>query len=211
MAKFLNDYEKGLLSVIVVTYNQKEFFYETLSSILNQDYRYIELIIADDGTLNFDEGNIKKFIDDKKNKNIIKYRILHNKENIGTVRNINNALKKSTGEFIKIIGGDDTYPNSSTFSSQIKVLLSNERLLATVGMAQQCDYNMNPIKDERVDKSNKYMPNILKMDYDKARKTIFKNDIFPIAIQAVCYRREFFVKNGLCDEDYVLIDDSPSA
>ena len=207
---FKYDYKRELLSVIVLTYKQKEYFYETLLSIFEQDYAKIELIISDDGTPNYNEEAVKKFVKENQGSNLVSFQIIHHESNVGTVRNINGALALTQGEYIKIIGGDDSYPIPSTFSKQVAALKSKQEYLATVGMAQQCDYKMVPIKDERVDRSNEDLPKVLKMDYIEARKYIKKRDIFPIAIQAICYKRDFFVRNGFCDEDYILIDDSPS-
>lgn len=70
---------------------------------------------------------------------------------------------------------------------------------------------MMPIYDERVQKSNNALPNVLKLPYSEARKYIAKTDIFPIANQAVCYHRNFFSEFGFCDEDYILIEDTTLA
>lgn len=43
-------FEKGLVSVIVPTYNRAAFLPEAIDSILNQTYRPIELLIVDDGS-----------------------------------------------------------------------------------------------------------------------------------------------------------------
>lgn len=70
---------------------------------------------------------------------------------------------------------------------------------------------MEPIRDERVERSNEAISTVLSMDYVSARRFITNNDIFPLANQAMCYKREFFISGGLCDEDYILIEDSALA
>lgn len=207
---FEHDSIKGLLSSIIVTFNSGEFLFEAIDSVLKQDYPEIELIISDDGTKNFDKDRISLYIDTNKKDNLVKFNILHCDKNVGTVRNINGALFHARGEYIKILGGDDTYPDSNIFSKQVKCVQSGD-LLATVGKAQQCDYKMRPIADERVERSNLDLPIVLNMEYKEARKYITKRDIFPIAIQAVCYHHNFFLQNGFCDKDYTLIDDAASA
>lgn len=209
-AQFKYDYEEGLLSSIIVTYNSGKYLYEAIDSILNQDYSRIELIISDDGTKDFDADSIRSYINNKKRDNITRITIIHREKNIGTVRNINNALSITHGEYIKLLGGDDSYPEKTTFSKQVNSIRKNGSI-ASIGMARQCNNVMQPIADERVDRSNADLPTVLKMDYKNARKYIAKRDIFPIAIQAVCYHRNFFLKKGFCDESYILIDDASSA
>ncbi|OKY52289.1 hypothetical protein BSR42_13730 [Megasphaera cerevisiae] len=202
------EYKSGLLSVVIVTFNQYKYLFETISSILMQNYFSIELIISDDGTKEFNIDEVYKFINKNKKENIFSISIFTREQNIGTVKNINYALDKVKGEYVKIIGGDDTFSHSSVFTEQVDLLLKNKEFFAVVGKAQQCDYKMNPISDERVEKSNIELPNILKMDAVLAKKYIYKKDIFPIAIQATCFRRIFFEKYGKCDEHYVVLDDS---
>lgn len=207
---FKYEYIEGLLSIVIVAFNSGDYLFEAIDSVIKQDYPKMELIISDDGTKNFDEGRIRTYIDDRRKDNLIKYKILHREKNVGTVRNINKALHIVQGEYIKILGGDDAYPSPDLFSNQVKQIRSSDALIA-IGKAQQCDCKMNPIMDERIDRSNAALPKVLKMDYREARKYISKKDIFPIAIQAVCYHRNFFLKRGFCDEDYILIDDAPTA
>lgn len=205
----LEKYKNRLLTAIVVTYKQGEFIYDTLDSILMQDYPSIELIIADDGTPEFNTEAVRAYIDCHKYANIEKVIILHGSSNIGTVRNINKALSHSNGEYIKLIGGDDTYTYSRVFSDQISTLQKNPEAFAVVGKVQQCDAKMNPIFDERVEKSNRAIPLVLRMEYDESRRHIHKNGLFPIVIQATCFKRDFFLQWGLCDESYRVLDDSP--
>ena len=56
----------GLLTCIVLTYRNGEFLYETIDSILMQDYPHIELIVAEDGAPDFDAETLRKYIGQKK-------------------------------------------------------------------------------------------------------------------------------------------------
>lgn len=199
-----------LISVIVVTYKQQDYLYQTLDSILMQNYEYIELIIADDGTPDLQVEKLGNYIDEKNRGNIKDYKILYDGKNRGTVRNINRALAVTKGDFIKVIGGDDTYVDELVFFHEVEFLRAHKDLYGAISKCQQCDAFMNPIKDERVEKSNANIANVLRMNYDRARKYIAQNDIFPIAVQATIFTREYYEKNGGCDEDYLVIDDSPT-
>lgn len=202
--------QNKLLSIIVVTYKQQNYLYQTLESILMQDYARIELIIADDGTPELDVKKIEKYINNNNSGNIIRFLILYDGKNRGTVKNINRALPLVKGQFIKIIGGDDTYFDYRVFSKEIAFLNSHKNLYGAVSKCQQCDAFMKPIKDARVEKSNNAISKVLSMTYDQSRRYITNNDIFPIAVQATIFTRDYYNDVGGCDEDYMVIDDSPT-
>ena len=44
-----------LISVVVITYREFSYIYETIDSILQQDYPNIEIVITDDASLDFPE------------------------------------------------------------------------------------------------------------------------------------------------------------
>lgn len=201
----------NILSVIVVTYNQEKYLYETIDSILMQSYKKIELIIADDGTPDFDANGIKAYIENSNKGNICNTVILYDGINRGTVKNLNIALKKTSGEFIKIIGGDDTYYDANVFLKEVQYLSLHKYLYGAVSKCQQCDAFMNSVYDFRVEKSNKSIQKVLNMSYNESRKFIVEEDIFPIATQATIFRQSFFSDNGYCDEEYIVIDDASTA
>ena len=61
--------ENKLVSIIVSVYNGERYIEECIESVLNQDYKNIELILVDDGS--FDSSNVildKYSLKDKKSK-----------------------------------------------------------------------------------------------------------------------------------------------
>ncbi len=42
-----------LTSLVLITYEQKEYIFEALNSVFEQTYPKIELIVSDDGSKNF--------------------------------------------------------------------------------------------------------------------------------------------------------------
>lgn len=107
-----------LITIIVLCYNSESTIVETLNSIKEQTYKNIELIINDDCSSDGSTALIKGWILDNQFRftNIV---FIENEINIGTVKSINNCLKKSQGEYTKIFSADDILL-SSAISRYIK-------------------------------------------------------------------------------------------
>lgn len=97
------------VSVIIPTYNRGNIIENSITSVLNQTYKNLEVLIIDDGSTDNTEEIIHK-IEDKR----IKY--IKIKENLGGSNARNIGIKKATGRFISFQDSDDTfYPNKLEF------------------------------------------------------------------------------------------------
>lgn len=95
-----------LISVIVITYNSADFVMETLESIKEQSYGNIELIVSDDCSKDNTVEICKTWIDNNRN-HFSRTKIVTVTENSGIPANCNRGVKVATGEWIKVIAGDD--------------------------------------------------------------------------------------------------------
>lgn len=93
----------GLVSVIIPTYNQKDFVHETIDSVLIQDYKNIEIIITDDGS----KDGTTRIIQEYAAKYPDKIVPVLSERNTGIAANLNRGLAKVRGEYIAWLGGDD--------------------------------------------------------------------------------------------------------
>ncbi|MGE0567584.1 MAG: glycosyltransferase [Bacteroidia bacterium] len=89
-----------LVSICIPVYNSGFFVKETLESVLNQSYRNIEVIVVDDNSKD-ETVKIVQSIDD------VRLKLYCNDDNIGVVDNWNKSVDLSTGDYIKVMGGDD--------------------------------------------------------------------------------------------------------
>lgn len=111
--------ENPLVSIVIPVYNQFEFTYKCLKSILDNthDVEY-EIIIADDVS-NDETINIKNYID-----NIT---VVHNEKNLGFLLNCNNAAKYAKGKYIHFLN-NDTQVQKAWLSSLVTLIASNEKI-----------------------------------------------------------------------------------
>jgi len=92
-------------SVLLLTYNQKQFVQESLQSLLDQDYEDLEIVVSDD---NSEDGTWEMLVEIAKQYYGSKKIILHrNANNLGVVGNYYKAFSLSSGELLFTAAGDD--------------------------------------------------------------------------------------------------------
>lgn len=92
-----------LVSVAVVTYNQRDFLDQCLQSILAQDFDSMEIVVADDGST--DGTNL--LLADYAARYPGKFVILRAERNRGVTANQQVALSACRGKYIAWMAGDD--------------------------------------------------------------------------------------------------------
>lgn len=96
-----------LISVCIPTFNGAQYLKEALSSVLSQTYPNIEIIVSDDGS---DDATIDVVNAFKESSHIPVF--VHQGEHKGIGGNWNNCVRKSHGEYIKLLMQDDIlYPH----------------------------------------------------------------------------------------------------
>lgn len=95
-----------LISVVIPIYNARKYINKCITSVLNQTFRNIEVILVDDGSTD-GSGNIC----DKYNKNFSNIKVVH-KKNGGLSDARNCGLKVSSGEYISFLDADDWWENN---------------------------------------------------------------------------------------------------
>jgi glycosyltransferase involved in cell wall biosynthesis len=90
------------VSILIPVQNEEKYIEESLSSILNQTYKNIEIIIVDDGSTDNTLIKLEKY-------KIYDWIKIISTEGIGKNAAFNLAFKKSTGNYICYFAGDDVY------------------------------------------------------------------------------------------------------
>lgn len=90
------------VSVIIPTHNRAEYLCAAIASVLNQTFKDIEIIVADDGSTDHTREVVRSFKDKR-----IKY--IANKRNLGPSATRNYAILESKGEYIAFLDDDDEW------------------------------------------------------------------------------------------------------
>ena len=200
---------ENLFSVVVLCYRHFEYVYEAIDSVLEQDYPAIELIVSDDGSLNFPEKEIRNYVNKQKKQNIVRFAVRHEKENCGTVKHLNRAIKACTGDYIIALAGDDVLADTNVLSTY-KTGFMHAEDTCYIQMAQTGMY------DEKLEKlETYYLKGTTQKAIEKTSETtqpLLKQLIIYgpcLPSTSTCFKREFFEKFGSFDEEYKLIEDYP--
>jgi glycosyltransferase involved in cell wall biosynthesis len=91
----------GLISIIIPSYNHRQYIGEAVRSVLSQTYEDIELIVIDDGSQDGSPDFIATIKDGR-----VK---LVRQANQGAPAAINRGLEMANGDFLAILNSDDSY------------------------------------------------------------------------------------------------------
>ncbi|MEG1048556.1 MAG: glycosyltransferase family 2 protein [Bacilli bacterium] len=196
--------KKDLFTIILTNYNQENFIYNAIDSIIKQKHKNIELIISDDFSKKFDSEKIRKYINEKSN-NITNLRFVVNDSNIGTVKTINKCLKISSGKYITIFAADDELNNENVINNYLETFSTNIDIKIVASICGLYDYNISKKIRDFPDK--KEINRLNKMNAQEQNYNLRIEPIF--APGATAYRADIFKELNYFDEKYVLIEDWP--
>ncbi|WBV51581.1 MULTISPECIES: glycosyltransferase family 2 protein [Chryseobacterium] len=186
--------KKGLVSIIVCSYNHEVYIKECLDSIKSQTYTNIQLIVADDAS----KDNSVKVFENWLSENNYPAKSNFHHTNTGLATTLNECLQFVEGEFVKVIAADDfLHPESIQ-------LCVNElnRLGDSYGMVYTDTYAVNDNSDITKDIADyNALGNI---DKDLFRKELIKSN--RIAALTVLMRTEAVIKTGEYKSDFLVED-----
>ena len=174
---------RPLVSVIITTYNRREFVREAIESVQRQDFSDYEIIVVDDGSTDGTEEFLKEF-------NSIHY---FYQKNQGVSRARNQGLKLARGDYICFLDSDDLWLPRK-LSIQTKVMRKNREI------------NVTYTDEIWIRRGKRVNP---KKKHQKYSGWIFKHCL-PLCIispSSVMLRREIFEEVGYFDENLPVCED----
>ena len=109
-----------LVSVIMPAYNAASYVRESLESILNQEYRNLEVLVCDDASTD-ETPTILKSISDNR------VTLFRNDQNLGYLRSINFLVARAKGDFLCFQDADDI-SHPERIKLQMRKLVDHPRL-----------------------------------------------------------------------------------
>lgn len=119
-----------LVSVVIPCYNHQNYVEECISSIINQGYRNIELIIIDDGSSDDSVRIIQKLRPECQDR-FIRFEFIA-RSNQGLCATLNQAIEWCEGKYFSAVASDDVWMPFKT-AQQVKFLEENPNISAVFG------------------------------------------------------------------------------
>lgn len=93
---------KGLVSIVMPSYNSEKYIKDSIESVLNQTYPFWELLIVDDCSTDKTVDIVKSFKDER-------IKLYQNEINSGAAISRNWALREAKGKWIAFLDSDDLW------------------------------------------------------------------------------------------------------
>lgn len=192
--------ENPLVSVVVVTYNSSKYVIETLESIYSQSYKNIELIVADDCSMD----NTREVCLDwfkTKSARFVNTMFTMTDRNSGVASNANNGIHSAKGEYIKTIAGDDILLEDC-ISINVQYVIDNP---ATEIVFSRC--KPFGLSEELLVSKDVFKYSYFNLDDCAFLYFILKSNFIPAATSF--YKRTVFDRIGYFIEEIPLLEDWP--
>jgi cellulose synthase/poly-beta-1,6-N-acetylglucosamine synthase-like glycosyltransferase len=157
------------ISVIVPTYNEAENIEKKLNNLLEQGYplELMEIIIADDHSTDNTTDRVENW--HRKNPNIY-VKIIKNKERLGKIRNVFNALKYASGDIV-VITDADTLLEKNSILNAIKYFADPVVGVVTASLREESA----ELKDKDIESTYKVFYNVIRIAESKIHSTPIHN------------------------------------
>lgn len=172
--------KETIISILIPCYNQQKHLDKCLSSLYQQTYKNLEIIIVNDGSTDLSEQIIDTYVEKTKSSPTIKI-IKINQENKGVGAAVNTGIKYITGDFFCWQDSDDYYEINALEKLKIYLDENPEKDLVRGEVAFRHEENVNSIayigKSKQPNSTNIFL------------NALFHKDIY-------CYQGCFMVRSS---------------
>lgn len=205
-----------MVSIIVPIYNVKDYLRPCIESLIDQDYKDVEILLIDDGSTDGSSA-----ICDEYAQKDLRVRVFH-KTNGGQASARNLGLGEARGEFISFIDGDD-YVSKTMYSTLVPLMEKYECDIATCGFITHSGVrealSVTPSAIKVWDDTEQIMCNYLQTKYIDGnswnkiyRKSLWHDLRFPVGVARedvyIMYRVlgtcRRLVHSATCEYHYIL-------
>lgn len=195
--------KEPLFTVVLLAYHANDYLEQALKSVLCQDYPAIELIVADDGSDNWDADCVEACIEANRKENLLRVQVVHHERNLGTVENANRALAQAQGQYLKLLAADDALYDGHVLSHARRALDACADGIV-VGRVLRCSPELEPIAPFR----DRFVRSLAYRSVDEVWTRLCLHNELPAP--GVFFTRAFFDRFGPFDARYRLLEDWPT-
>lgn len=179
----MNRKNTPLISVIIPAYNAEKYISEAITSILNQTFRYFELIAIDDCSTDNTFRIIKHF--SGQDSRVV---AVSNTKNLKLAKTLNLGISMARGKYIARMDADDwSFPDR--LEKQFTFLEKHRNVGILGGSMVVCDQSLNPTTQRQYQLTNRSI-----------RKRLFFYS--PFSHPTIMIRKSILDKSGNYDPDF---------
>ena len=209
----LNNYilNNPKISVVIPIYNGEKYIESALTSIQNQDFKDIEIIMVDD----YSNDNSVKIINEFM-KIDPRIKLYENEENKGILYTKCRGVNLSIGKYVLLLDEDDIFGQRDAFSTLYKLAEKDDLdMLGFSSMFTESPYSLGTYIHHYYGGPIIFQPNISKLSHDftkdgKVKRIgdniwcyLFKTKIFKQTISQIDSR--ILNTKMICHEDYLIL------
>ncbi|KRC61982.1 glycosyl transferase [Agromyces sp. Root81] len=127
-----------LVSIVIPAYNNADYLAETIDSVLAQTYPNLEVIIADHASTDSTRAVMREYEHDER------VTLLDTPGGGGALRNWNRVSQAATGEYLKLVCGDDLL-DPSIVEKQVAALSSTPGAVLAASARDIVDASSRPV------------------------------------------------------------------
>ena len=192
-----------LVTVLMPVFNSPDIF-SSIGSVLNQEYRPIQLIIIDDCSETFAEESLRKFIINYPKCDQVAVIILQNIRNMGTVYTMNKGLLYSKGKYVINLSGDDTFTDKKVINDWVQAFEESDYKVIT---ARRYNYDNKMERVLGTSPSKKSIFYLQNLSSERLFEKFAEENL--ISGASTAWNLVFLKEFGGYDKDYRLIEDYP--
>lgn len=184
-----------MISVVVPVYNVEKYLDNTITHIINQTYKNLEILLVDDGSTDSSGSICDKYAEADS-----RIRVIH-KKNGGSSSARNVGIREATGDYIGFLDADD-WADETMYETLLKAAVENNAVICEV-MSQDFDEDGNLLKGPRLNTGNvTFIPT--EEDFRLLMMHIGDSSFCTKLIKADFCKQFAFPENKL-NEDFLLI------
>lgn len=182
-----------LVSVCIPAYNNAGYIKDTITSILNQTYRNLEVIVVDDKSTDDTVAVVESIRDER-------LKLYKNEKNLGMVGNWNCCLSYANGEFVKLICADDMI-DQNAIEKEARAMQENPGVNLV-----ESDTRLVDINGKKTGAFRRYHKSGCVDGVKLAKKALMIQDFYGAPVNNLI-RRSALKKTGGFDESFTYILD----
>ncbi len=174
-----------LISVIIPVYEVENYLNKCVESVLNQEFKNIEVILINDGSPDSCPAICDKYA--RLDERVI---VIH-QVNAGLSDARNTGINASQGDYLMFVDSDDYWEGSDCLRNLVDSIGAKDPELILFGV-QDNDYFTN---NRRITRTG-YNIVELRSDRETAIKSLFKRRQFPRGVWTLAVKREFVIQKS---------------